>query len=376
MPGMYVELTEPPPPKASRMVLGLTTVGALAVVGLIGLSSFGTSNTAPSPTIKALETCTDNGDGSVCSAAAPFKCLKGAAKDGCAPTFDFWAEHTNDCDLQCTMDHNSLTPTEPSFCWRGSKTSHGRGVGTIPTKCGGTHPNKSGWLCYRDCPADYVGNGPVCWKTCPSDFRTDPFHCGKPAAYGRGAGYALWHWDRCNKQNTQGCESWGLMYYPKCKAGYRPIGCCICSPICPEGYTDIGVSCVRPSHNRGVGIPMSCGDLEQDAGLCYGKCEAGMNGIGPVCWAQCPHEWITCGSGCAKSNTDCMSALRRMGKIESAKLIAQDKHEEAKKFEHAVELLVDKAEVLAALSLSAFQSVFGDMQLSDLEDSFKVKQCS
>lgn len=39
------------------------------------------------------------------------------------------------------------------------------------------------------------------------------------------------------------------MYYPKCKPGFHNFGCCICSPDCPENYTDIGLFCLKPSGN-------------------------------------------------------------------------------------------------------------------------------
>ena len=48
----------------------------------------------------------------------------------------------------------------------------------------------------------------------------------------------------------------GLVMYPKCKEGFHNVGCCICSPTCPNGFTDIGVSCQKPSdYGRGVGYP-------------------------------------------------------------------------------------------------------------------------
>ena len=76
------------------------------------------------------------------------------------------------------------------------------------------------------------------------------------------------------------------MWYPKCRSGYKPIGCCICSPICQNGQTDIGISCAKKSYGRGAGKPMICkSSEEQDGALCYPKCKnKGDNGVGPVCW--------------------------------------------------------------------------------------------
>jgi hypothetical protein len=67
-----------------------------------------------------------------------------------------------------------------------------------------------------------------CWRT-------------KVEPYGRGAGYAWKQGDpmnadnvykRCEADNGPGnCEQNGVKVYPKCKAGYRSVGCCICSPV-------------------------------------------------------------------------------------------------------------------------------------------------
>ena len=78
----------------------------------------------------------------------------------------------------------------------------------------------------------------------------------------------------------------GLLVYPKCRANFQAVGCCVCSPDCPGGMTDIGVSCQKPSHGRGVGVPIhACADdKEKDGLLCYPKCKQGFHGVGPVCW--------------------------------------------------------------------------------------------
>jgi len=56
--------------------------------------------------------------------------------------------------------------------------------------------------------------------------------------YTRGHGYTWKFGDpmgdtlmfsRCEKDNGKGqCEKYGLIVYPKCKAGYKPFGCCVC----------------------------------------------------------------------------------------------------------------------------------------------------
>lgn len=208
--------------------------------------------------------------------------------------------------------------TDADMCWTESRT---RGAGTFPTTCGPNEDYDAG-LCYPKCQAGYVGVGPVCWKSCPPGYRDDGGFCAKPAAYGRGAGYPWKFGDglnldgaraRCEKENRQGCEKYGEIMYPKCREGFSPAGCCVCSPVCPAGFVDIGVSCTKPSYGRGAGtVPKNCpaGKVNQ-AGLCYVPCPAGFNGVGPVCWAnQCPNVFpARCAAGCARSSNACIKAV-------------------------------------------------------------------
>jgi len=118
----------------------------------------------------------------------------------------------------------------------------------------------------------------ICSHECPSTYRDDGLYCGKPSAYGRGVGYP-WKFgdevdlnrarERCLLDNPiLGCEQWGLIIYPKCREGFHNVGCCVCSPDCPEGWTDIGVSCKKPSnYGRGVGYPWHPGDCEKTFAL-------------------------------------------------------------------------------------------------------------
>lgn len=122
---------------------------------------------------------------------------------------------------------------------------------------------KDGALCYPKCKAGYTGVGPVCWQNCPSKFRDDGAFCAKPDSYGRGAGYPWKFGDpidslkpakkRCERAHDQGCEKEGAIYYPKCNRGFKAVGCCVCSPVCENGMTDIGVSCAKGSYGRGAG---------------------------------------------------------------------------------------------------------------------------
>jgi len=184
-----------------------------------------------------------------------------------------------------------------SSCWL---KSYGRGVGKVISTCK-DGKEKSGLLCYPKCRSGYKGVGPVCWQRCPSDFRDDGAFCAKPKAYGRGAG---------SFKKKSGYERWGLLFYPKCRTNYHNVGCCICSPNCPSGMTDIGVSCAKKSYGRTAGTPLTCkSDEELSGALCYPPCRSGTKGIGPVCWGKCPKGTKQCGALCQAPGEDCASYI-------------------------------------------------------------------
>ena len=101
------------------------------------------------------------------------------------------------------------------------------------------------------------------------------------------------------------------MWYPRCQNNFYNVACCICSPKCPSGMTDIGISCSKGSYGRGWGTVLECKTNEiYDAGLCYSGCENGYKGIGPVCWAQsCPEGYSQCGALCIKGQ-GCMGKVK------------------------------------------------------------------
>jgi hypothetical protein len=201
-----------------------------------------------------------------------------------------WGLYNNMCQGQslgaCLLDAINPLPK-----------SEGRGVG-VPMGCG-PDEEQDGALCYPKCDAGYDGVGPVCWQACPAGFRDDGGFCAKPEPYGRGAGY-IWEFgdpafsdsgqfDRCEAGNGSGnCELIGAIVYPKCQANFHAVGTNICSPDCPAGMDDMGVSCTKKSYGRTAGVPLhACSaDMEADAGLCYPKCKAGFKGVGPVCWEE------------------------------------------------------------------------------------------
>ena len=204
------------------------------------------------------------------------------------------------------------------------KTTSTRGAGVIPTACpDGTE--SQGGLCYPKCRAGHRGAVTMCVPECPAGFRDDGLHCAKGAPYGRGAGYAWQFGDalnddgmirRCERDHGKGgCEKNGLIFYPKCKAGFVAVGANVCSPQCPAGMVDIGVSCQKVTYDRGVGkIPVCPAGLVNDAGLCYPPCGAGTSGVGPVCWAnQCPADYpVACGAMCARAQHHCTKVTTTM----------------------------------------------------------------
>jgi hypothetical protein len=206
--------------------------------------------------------------------------------------------------VYCHSSNKLSFLSDPEGCWL---KAYGRGVGKPIHTCR-PGEEKNGLLCYPTCDSGFYGVGPVCWQDCPESYRDDGAFCYKPPSYGRGVGYSSQ--EKCEDQNPQGCEEWGLIYYPKCKANFHNVACCICSPDCPDGMTDIGISCAKKSYGRTAGKPLTCSsDEDYDAGLCYQPCQGGFNGIGPVCWGGCPAGYNKCGALCLKGG-DCAGQIK------------------------------------------------------------------
>jgi hypothetical protein len=209
---------------------------------------------------------------------------------------------------------------EPEFCWRDTET---RGVGKIPSACQEGR-ERIGLLCYSKCGTNMQRAGFDCHSTCPAGMRDDGLFC-RAAEYGRGEGYPWKFGDppfnyepalhRCEADHGHGsCERSGLIYYPTCKHGDSPVGCCICRPGTPDcgrlGLNPgVDLSCAKKIV---VGDPVTgvCAAGEQaDAGLCYPACKPGFKGVGPVCWGGAPSGWVECGMGAAKDAKTCESIV-------------------------------------------------------------------
>ena len=170
----------------------------------------------------------------------------------------------------------------------------GRGAGVAVHQCPSGYDADAG-LCYPSCRDGYSGSGPLCLTNCPSGFRDDGLYCFKPDSYGRGVGTvpvtktSCKSWS-CTTTSTCGSKEDCLgLCYNSCRDGYYASGCNVCSPHCPSGMTDIGVSCQKGSYGRGVGKPMSGGTGEEyQDGLCYPPCPSGKTGSGPLCFHSCP----------------------------------------------------------------------------------------
>ena len=119
--------------------------------------------------------------------------------------------------------------------------------------------------------------------------------------------------EKCENANRiERCEQSGALHYPKCKTGFHAVGCCVCSPDCPAGMSDAGISCAKPTYVTGPITPSCESSQQYDAGLCYKKCDKGFYGIGPVCWGECPKGMVDCGAMCGASVEACLASVGDM----------------------------------------------------------------
>lgn len=195
-----------------------------------------------------------------------------------------------------------------------SRPSYGRGAGTTPNACG-SGQQMDGGLCYPQCAGGYYGVGPVCWQSCRAGYADHGATCFRhlfdwywKGSYGRGGGSA--------PTQCAGAQYDAGLCYPWCAGGYSGAGP-VCWGGCPAGYATDGATCRRDvqitakaSYGRGAGVGRVCSaGLEYDAGLCYAACDAGYDGVGPVCWGTCPEGMVACGAGCASSQTVCADTI-------------------------------------------------------------------
>jgi len=108
--------------------------------------------------------------------------------------------------------------------------------------------------CFRACPEGFFGRAyEKCWANGADSF-----------------GVMRRAMDRyqCNADEDKN----GLMCYPKCKSGYRKVGCCLCEP-------DGGPRVTAWLKDR----QYCADDEEMKDGLCYKKCKPGFNAGVTIC---------------------------------------------------------------------------------------------
>jgi hypothetical protein len=157
------------------------------------------------------------------------------------------------------------------------KSAFDKGVGRIPDKQCPTGKVMSGGLCYSlPDPNWYVSAPGFIAKKCPPGWRDDGTTCWLDAeTYGRGTGYPWKFGDalnldaaraRCENDNGRGnCEQYGQMYYPKCRPGFAPSGCCTCLRNTQTQSKSVTAQVGT------VPIPVCNANETLEAGLCYKK---------------------------------------------------------------------------------------------------------
>ncbi len=222
---------------------------------------------------------------------------------------------------QTALDSKDL----PAACWRNTQV---RDIGKIPVRCKSNEQDSGDGLCYDRCRSGYYNAVTMCVPECPAGFDNDGLYCRKPAPYKRdeypvsATEVATFQWNltgamsRCVQDHgSTNCVAANsdTIVYETCRTGYQqaPLITNLCTPVCPGDMEDIGVSCRKTTYDRGIGRLKQCDtNQDTDAGLCYNKCSSGFEGVGPVCWAQCPAKLPTnCGTTCAASTAACGMAV-------------------------------------------------------------------
>ena len=76
---------------------------------------------------------------------------------------------------------------------------------------------------------------------------------------------------------------------------------------------DGGVFCSKQIYTRAMTTLGCSAGMSNEAGLCYPTCGSGYDGLGPVCWSQCPRDHpFQCGAACAVNQSACASAVGDM----------------------------------------------------------------
>jgi len=203
--------------------------------------------------------------------------------------------------------------TSADFCW---KHSYNRGTSKVPSDCpAGTKKGEAASflpICYQD---------KTVFKKCPAAYKDHGFIC-RAEMYGRGWGFFSETKCKASKEGKEvggECGKFGFMYYPKCKAGWEPLG-----PICkPKGINKakcvqdlgtgstsiMGAACSNPMDLSALkpAYPNCPAGLELDTALCWPKCDAGYSGLSKICFQAkgTGDQAYSCGAGLAKDKLTC-----------------------------------------------------------------------
>ena len=157
---------------------------------------------------------------------------------------------------------------------------------------------KSGLACFKKCKPGYSGVLHLCWQDCPADFTNAAAWCAKEGTYTREGSWS---------KHDQYVEQFMLMYFPTCKAGFKPFGA-NCIKICPNKMTDLGLTCSKDSYDRGAGISLQCAPGEEELGTaCVDPCGGDQEAYGLTCKDPCPEGTTSCTGGnlCLDNNASC-----------------------------------------------------------------------
>jgi len=158
------------------------------------------------------------------------------------------------------------------------KDTYGRGVGTVPTRCG-PDKEKKGALCYPKCRPGYKSRALECEGTCPPGSKNTGLTCIQGI-------HAYIPSNRCSNPFRK------CFYQRKpCRPGFRYRGS-TCNAECLPGFKfrsgAAGTAFCDKPRNRysraGKPAPLDCPEGKvKDAGLCYKPCKEGYRGNGPTC---------------------------------------------------------------------------------------------
>lgn len=158
------------------------------------------------------------------------------------------------------------------------KDTYGRGVGTVPDRCG-PDKEKKGALCYPKCRDGYKSSALECEGTCPPGSKNTGLTCIQGI-------HAYIPGNKCGNPFKK------CFYQRKdCRPGYRYRGS-TCNQECLPGFkfrsgAAGSAFCDKPRNRYSRATksqPLDCPPGKvKDAGLCYKPCKEGYTGNGPTC---------------------------------------------------------------------------------------------